>query len=111
MARRAKSAGERLRERFEQARAHESKRSGRALEWDDHELTALEAAAEAADMAAVLRDRWVALSADPDANVNTLVKLSSERRALDRQISDLLARVAVELTPKTPARIGRPGTA
>lgn len=110
MANRAKTAGERLRQRFDATLAYESKRSGRSLEWSDHELTALEAAAEAADQAEVLRERWGTASADPQTSLNALVKLSSELRALDRQISDLLARVSVEPGPKTTYR-GRPGNA
>ncbi|WP_210686885.1 hypothetical protein [Mycolicibacterium sp. GESEQ-9] len=108
---RKKSAGQLLRARFDETLAYESRRTGRSLEWSDHELTALDAAADAADMAEVLRERWEALTQNPDASVTALVKLAAERRALDRQVNDLLARVAVELKPTTQSRIGRPGTA
>lgn len=110
MANRTKTAGEKLRQRFEDSRIRESEASKSQLEWTEHELTALEAAAEAADQAEVLRERWATAAQNPETSLNALVKLSGELRALDRQVSELLAKVQIEPKPNTPHR-GRPGTA
>lgn len=113
MANRARTAGEKLRQRFDEALAAENEDSKDILAWTDHEITALEAAAAAADCAEVLRDRWNVISQDPDTSVNLLTKLSSELRALDRQVTELLKQVSI--TPLTkPERngyMGRPGRA
>ena len=75
------AAGERLRARMDQALAQ-------GLEWSEHELELLDAAARCADRREELEVRWSV--AEDDA---VRVKLSAEIRLLDKAQNDYLARV------------------
>jgi hypothetical protein len=63
-----------------------------ALEWTEQELVALESACSTADRAEVIQAVFDTERAG-EARASLLVKLSAEKRSLDRQVVDLLAKV------------------
>lgn len=89
-----KTAGQRLRETFDQALDRASQQLGKRMAWDEHELEALVAAASAADrryeLQRVYRDELAG-----DRRPAILVKLSAEMRLLDKAVADHLGRVRV----------------
>lgn len=90
----AVSAGQRLRELFDQALEEAGKASGKQLVWDEHEVAALEVAVRAADRCEQLAgvyERELAGESRP----SLLAALSGEIRQLDRQMLDGLAKVKV----------------
>jgi hypothetical protein len=89
-----KTAGQRLRETFDQALDRVSQRLGKRMAWDEHELEALSAAASAAnrrdELQQVYRDQLAG-----DGGPAILVKLSAEMRMLDKAVADHLGRVRI----------------
>lgn len=89
-----KTAGQRLRETFDEALDQASQQLGKRLTWDEHELQALAAAASAADrrdeLQRVYRDELAGEQRPP-----ALVKLSAELRLLDKAVADHLGRVRI----------------
>lgn len=86
--------GRRLRADMDTALAEAGKKVGKTLEWDEHELQALAAAASAADRKAEL-DEIYRRELDGDARPAVLVKLSTEVRMLEKAVGDHLSRVQV----------------
>lgn len=86
------TAGGRLRARMDAALAQASRDAGQPLEWSEQELEVLELAAETANRAVVMRELFTA-EQEGENRPTVLVKISAERRALDRQVVDLIGRV------------------
>lgn len=97
MSRRPKTAGEKLRDSLNAQLARASEDAREDLEWTNQEEAVLARAADAADRAEILNDRWVALANDPATDPALLVKVSGELRALERSITDLVFKVSPEL--------------
>ncbi|MGV0788681.1 hypothetical protein ABQF33_17370 [Mycolicibacterium sp. XJ2] len=89
-----KTAGQRLRETFDQGLDRASQQLGKRLTWDEHELEALTAAATAADrceeLQRVYRDELAG-----ERRPALLVKLSAEMRLLDKAVADHVGRVRI----------------
>lgn len=66
------------------------------LEWDEADRIAIDRAAEAADRAEQLRTRYD-LELAGEASPNALVRLSSEIRALDRLVLEVVRRLNGDL--------------
>lgn len=88
------SAGQTLRDEFDDALVKASKRLGKAMHWDEHERHALDAAAAAADRRADLQQVFDA-ERNGENRPAVLVKLSAELRLLDKSIADHLSRVRI----------------
>lgn len=99
------TAGKRLRAVWGAALAREAERTGAELEFDERELEALEAAADAADRRAVLRRRFAAAKAAGDDD--RMVKISGEVRQLDRAIRDQIGRIEIGAAPEKSERHAR----
>ena len=89
-----KLAGEKLLEQFNEALDRVSQRIGKRLQWDEHEVAALAAAAEAADRREQLQQIYDEELAN-ERRPRELVRLSNEMRLLRRGITDHLARVKI----------------
>jgi hypothetical protein len=95
------SAGVKLRREMEAALRRGS--PDQSLEWTEQESVALVAACSTADRAEVIQAAFDA-ERSGDARAALLVKLSAEKRALDRQVVDLLAKVNPGLGPGVSER-------
>jgi hypothetical protein len=89
-----KTAGEALREDFDSALEKASQRIGKRLQWDEHELASLNAAADAATKRDQLQQIYDAELAG-ERRPRELVRLSIEMRLLGKAIQDHLGRVRV----------------
>jgi len=96
--------GAALRARFDAALAAESQRTGKTLEFDEHEIVALEQAALAADRGAHLRELYARTAADPEASPSLLAKISAEARQCEKAVVDLLGRVKIGEGPAKSER-------
>jgi hypothetical protein len=93
------SAGQRLRKDLAAALAHAAKEQGRPnLEWSEVERDIIERAADTADRAQELAQLWAQQRA-AGAGASTLVKISAERRYLDKAVIDFVARLNTGLAP------------
>lgn len=88
------SAGQTLRDEFDDALAKASKRLGKTMHWDEHERHALTAACSAADRRAELQTVFDA-ERSGENQPGVLIKLSAELRQLDKAIADHLGRVRI----------------
>jgi hypothetical protein len=80
------SAGQKLRKTFDEALERASKKMGKSLKWDEHELHALDAAATAADRHEQLSKVFDG-ELNGEARTGVLVNLSTELRQLNKTIS------------------------
>lgn len=90
--RRRPRAGKKLRADLDEAQAAAAEERGEELEWSEQELLVIERAAAAADRGETLQWLWDEELAR-DAHPTTLVKLSAEIRACERQVVDLISKV------------------
>ncbi|ODQ86329.1 hypothetical protein [Mycolicibacterium holsaticum] len=88
------SAGQELRKTFDDALERASKKLGKKLAWDEHELHVLEAAVAAADRREWLTEMFDAEMAG-ERRSGVVVNLSGELRQLDKVIAFYLGRVKI----------------
>ena len=99
------TAGRRLLDSYTDALQRHAAEVGYPLAFTEQEQAALAAAAEAADRADQLRALYAdELARKPEPRASTLVRYSSELRALDKSVVDLTARVQFEDGPSVSAR-------
>ncbi|WP_156659251.1 hypothetical protein [Mycobacterium sp. 852002-53434_SCH5985345] len=87
------TAGQQLRAQFAEALARASRECGRALEWTEAEVVALDLAAECADRADVVRALLDRELARPEPRATNVTKLSAEVRLLNKAKMDYLWRL------------------
>jgi hypothetical protein len=97
------TAGQRLRADLAATLQHAAQEQGRNLEWSEVERDIIERAAETADRAEELRELWAEQRA-AGAGATTLVKISAERRHVDKTVIDLVARLNFGLGPAKSER-------
>jgi hypothetical protein len=105
----AETAGQKLRKDFDAALDRTSKSLGKKLRWDETELHALEAAANAADR----REKLAKLFDDElsgEARTGVLVTLSVELRQLDKAVAFHMGRIKIGPGPAKQAAKVRAAT-
>lgn len=90
----AKTAGQKLRATFDEALVAAGDNAGCSLTWDEHELEALAAAADAADRYESL-DRLFNAELVGEARPGELVRLSAELRLLSKAVIENTSRVKI----------------
>lgn len=91
-----KTAGDRLRDRLNEALKYSAKRAGKSLEWSHIELVSIDRACDTADRAEQVRERFDKLIDDPEAPPSLILQASAELRLLDRTVVDLVGKISPE---------------